>query len=99
MSVFLVLTYDVTDPERFAEYSPGSLPAIGATLQKHGGAVSFAAAPEFLDGDSRHSAVSISFPDADAARAWLDDPDYAAAKAIRLESTTNITLFIVEAFG
>lgn len=99
MSVFLVLTYDVTNPERFADYNPGSLPAIGATLQKHGGAVSFAGAPEFLGGESRHSAVSISFPDADAAKAWLDEPDYAEAKAIRLESTDNITMFIIDALG
>jgi uncharacterized protein (DUF1330 family) len=96
MSVLFVLTYDVSDPERFADYNPGSLPAIGATIAKHGGDLVFGAAPETLKGEASHSAVGIQFPDADAAKAWLDEPDYAEAKAIRLESTTNITSYIVE---
>ncbi|MBT6446360.1 MAG: DUF1330 domain-containing protein [Acidimicrobiaceae bacterium] len=39
----------------------------------------------------------MTFPDADAARAWLDDDEYAPLKAIRYGSTTNITEYIVPA--
>lgn len=99
MSVILVITYDITDPDRFADYNPNSLPAIGATIAKHGGQPAFASAPETLKGDSHDSAVGIRFPDAAAAKAWLDDDEYAPLKAIRLEATANINSYIVDAMG
>ena len=46
MAVFAVFTYNVTDPERYAKYNPGSLPTVGATVAKHGGEIVFA------DGDA-----------------------------------------------
>lgn len=99
MSAFLVITYDITDPDRFAEYNPGSLPEIGATIAKHGGKPIFAAPPERLDGEARQTAIGIEFPDADAAKAWLADDDYAPLKAIRLEATDNITTYVVPGMG
>ena len=99
MSVYLVITYDVTDPERYADYNPGSLPGIQSTLRKHGGAVVFAGPPESLKGEPTHVAVGLTFPDADAANAWLDDPEYAEAKAIRLEATDNIVSYIAAGVG
>ena len=99
MAVYLVLTYDVTDADRYAEYNPGSIPAIMETVTKHGGAPAFAGHPEFLTGTEAATSVGITVPDADAAKAWLDDPDYAPLKAIRLESTANINSYIIPAFG
>lgn len=51
---------------------------------------------QMLVGDSRDVAVGLEFPDADAARAWLDDPEYAKVAGIRLASTTGSHSFIVE---
>lgn len=42
--------------------------------------------------------VIIQFPSRDAALAWHDDPEYAAAKAIRLSATKNVTAYIVDKF-
>lgn len=95
MSVILLVSYNVSDPEGFAAYNPGSLPTIGSTVAKHGGEIVFAGAPEVLRGDAPSASVGITFPDADAAKAWLDDPDYAEAKAIRLATTDTITEAIV----
>ncbi len=95
MSAYLIITYDVTDPERFADYNPGSLPAIGATVSAHEGEVIFAGPADYLDGEPRGTAVGLKFPSPEAAQAWLDDPDYAEAKAIRLESTGEITSFVI----
>lgn len=99
MTVMMIVSYDVSDPERFAAYNPGSLPAIQATLGTHGGSIAFAGGPEVLVGDGTQAVVGLQFPDADAAKAWLADPDYAEALAIRLESTTNITTLIVPMLG
>lgn len=95
MAAMLIISYDVSDPERFADYNPGSLASIGATLKAHGGSIVWGGAPEVLVGEGRQSAVGLKFPDADAAKAWLADPDYADALAIRLESTTNISTYVV----
>ncbi len=97
MSVFLMITYDVSDPERYADYNPASLAGIMPTLAKHGGEVVMSGPPEVLAGAMEHTIVGIKFPDAEAAKAWADDEEYAPFKAIRYESTTNITEYIVAA--
>ncbi len=95
MSVYLMISYDVSDPERYADYNPGSLGDIMPTVAKHGGKVVMGGPPEVLTGSMGHAVVGIMFPDADSAKAWLDDDDYAPFKAIRFESTTNIAEYIV----
>ena len=96
MTVLLITTYNVTDPARFADYNPGSLAAIGATIAKHGGSMAFGGAPEVLAGEPRHAAVGINFPTAEDAKAWMADPEYASLGAIREESTGDTTAFMVE---
>lgn len=96
MAVLLVTTYNVTDPEGFAEYNPGSLPFIGATIAKHGGSMAFGGAPKFIAGDPRHVAVGISFPDAESAEAWMNDAEYATVAHLREESTADTTVFMIE---
>lgn len=89
MSAYLIIAYDVSDPEEFAKYNPGSLNLIMQTLTKHGGKpLSAGGDSEWLT-DKRQVVVVIEFPSAEAARAWEEDPDYAEAKAIRLRSTSN----------
>ena len=99
MSSLMVITYDVSDPERFAEYNPGSIEAIMATISAHGGQPVAAGPPDVVEGSAESVAVCISFPDADAAKAWAADAEYAPYKAIRYESTTNIAEYIVPGFG
>ena len=95
MAALLVITYDVTDPDRYAEYNPGSLPAIMATVGKHGGAPVAAGPPDAVKGSANNVCVAIQFPDADAAKAWLDDDEYAPLKEIRYSATDNIAEFVV----
>ncbi len=90
-----MITYAISDPERYADYNPGSLSEIVPTLAKYGGEVVMGGPSEALTGTPEHTAVGIKFPDAESARAWLDDDDYAPLKAIRFESTTNITEYLV----
>ena len=95
MTAFLVITYDVSDPERFADYNPGRAKEIGATITKHGGQVLAGGVAEATVGDASEKCVLLSFPDADAAKAWQADEDYAPLKAIRYEATTNVSELIV----
>ena len=99
MSALLIVSYDISDPDGYAQYNPGSLGAIMETVGKHGGKPVAAGPPEVVMGSMEHTVVCISFPDADAAKAWLDDDDYAPLKAIRHGSTTNIKEYIVPGMG
>ncbi len=98
MAVYFVAAYDVSDPEKFAEYSPGSVPVIMKTIARHGGEVlSVGPHAHFLEGQRQMCAV-LRFPSAEAVHAWHDDPDYAQAKRVRQDSTTNVVAFIAPEF-
>lgn len=99
MTVLLMVSYDVTDPDKFAEYNPGSIGEIMATMGKYGGQALAAGPPDVVMGETDGVAVCISFPDADAAKAWLDDDEYAPLKAIRHGSTSNTKEYIVPGLG
>ncbi len=91
MTAYLIISYDVSDAERFADYNPGKGPEIRATVEKHGGKVLVAGPAKATVGEAPSVGVLLSFPDADAAKAWQDDEEYAPLKAIRYEATTNIS--------
>lgn len=100
MAVYGIFTYDITDPEGYAAYSPGALPIIAATMAKHGGEVMFADnAARYEVGEKKAVAVGVKFPSDEALRAWLSDPEYASTVAIRLATTDNLTMFIADAFA
>jgi uncharacterized protein (DUF1330 family) len=99
MAALLIVSYDVSDPDRYAEYNPGGLQGVLATIAKHGGQAVAAGPPDVVMGTMEHAVVCISFPDADAAKAWLEDDEYAPLKAIRHESTSNIKEYIVPGLG
>ena len=98
MTAYLIVTYDITDPERFAEYNPGQRATIVSSITKHGGKVLASGLTEATVGSAPAKTVLISFPDVASAKAWQVDEEYAPAKAIRYESTTNITEAIVDGF-
>jgi len=99
MGVYVMITYDVSDAKRFEDYNPGSLREIFSTVSKHGGAIVGAGPTDVVVGTAAETCVCITFPDADSAKAWMNDDDYAPFKAIRYESTTNITEYIIPSTG
>lgn len=95
MSAYVIVSYDVTDPESFGPY----VPAVGPLIAKHGGEVLVVdAAAETREGEERGVNIVLRFPDMDAARAWYDDPEYAPVRQIRLDNTANNSLTIVHGF-
>jgi uncharacterized protein (DUF1330 family) len=91
MAAYLVVDIDVHDPEAYREYAAQVPPLVarhGGTYLVRGGA------HETLEGTwAPNRMVVLQFPDAVAARAFVDDPDYAPVKAIRHRaSASNMVL-------
>ena len=98
MPGYFIATYDVTDPDTYAKYNPGSMPTIMETIGKHGGKVLAATGDaHWLEGQ-RHVVVVIEFPDVESGVAWRNDPQYAEVLPIRLGATTNIVEMVVPHF-
>jgi uncharacterized protein (DUF1330 family) len=87
MAVYFVVMQQVHDTDRYLdEYVPRVMPF----LEKHGGDVLAAGFEgEALEGDPPNSTIVIRFPDAGAARALLDDPDYQPVKELRHSITSG----------
>ncbi len=70
--------------------------ANGPLVERHGGRFAVrGGAVERLEGRVPERVVVIEFPDAAAARAWYDDPDYVAIRGLRT-SASDTDLMIVE---
>lgn len=91
MPAYVTVQLEITDPATFAEYRKVGGPAVA----KHGGKPLSAGHAELMfdAGVGTHPSVLLEFPDAVAARAWLDDPDLADAHALRNKGAkASITL-------
>lgn len=89
MAAYLVIAYDVSDPDTYAKYSPQGMPVILQTLTKYGGKpLVVGPATEWLEGQ-RQALVVIEFPTVEAAHGWENDPEYATIKVHRMAGTTN----------
>lgn len=90
--VYAFVQITITNPDSFAAYAKNA----GAALEKHGGkAQAVSTAPQRLEGDSPapSRAVLLSFPDAEAAQAWINDPELADVHALRRGAgSSEITL-------
>lgn len=99
MSVFVIYTFDITDPEAYKKYLPDNAPVFFKTLSAHGGEIMFAD-PEatYLKGEKRQVNVGFKFPSVEAYKAWDNDPEYATIKGFRLDASDNYTVFIANEF-
>ncbi len=97
MSHYVVVNLIVTDAELLATYRESARPAV----QKHGGKVVAAGPNEALEdnGAGPLSVVVIEFPDAEAARAWFNDPDLADTHAIRNKAAKSSISMVPAAGG
>lgn len=80
--VYAIFKATITNPDALARYREHA----AAALEKHGGKVAQAStSPEALDGHPElpQMIAALSFPDAEAARAWINDPDLAEVHDLR----------------
>ncbi len=95
MSVYVIASYDIEDPEVYEGYVPGVRPL----LQKHSAEILVADyEAQTIEGQGRGVNVVLKFESEAAAMNWYDDPDYGPVKQIRLDSTTNGTMILAKQF-
>ncbi|MCV2880826.1 DUF1330 domain-containing protein [Actibacterium sp. XHP0104] len=91
MPHFVVVNLAPTDPDTLAAY----FKVGGAAVKKHGGKALAGGSREILEsnGGGAQAHVILSFPDAQAARDWINDPELADTHALRRAGAqTTITL-------
>jgi uncharacterized protein (DUF1330 family) len=93
MAAYLIVNVDVQDPVRYQDY----VRAVPPTLTKFGGRfIVRGGKAERLEGTFEpQRVVVLEFANADAARAWWNSQEYAAAKALR-QATAVTDLILVE---
>ncbi|MBI3163236.1 MAG: DUF1330 domain-containing protein [Chloroflexi bacterium] len=81
MTAYVIVDIEVTDPEGYKEYiklAPETVKLYGGRYIARGGQ------NETLEGDWHASRlVILEFPSIDQAKAWVNSPEYAPAKALR----------------
>jgi uncharacterized protein (DUF1330 family) len=84
MSGYVIVDIDIKDPERYQEYirvAPASIALYGGRYIVRGGRT------EVFEGDwVPKRLVILEFESVERARQWIDSPEYAPARAIRLEA-------------
>ena len=96
MAVFYIGSYDIVDPSEFEKYPP----VVFALLPKYHGEVLASDTAGFLvEGTKRTLHAIIRFPSREAALGLYNDPAYQDAKRIRQQSTTNVSMVLVDEFG
>ena len=96
MAAYYIGTYDIVDPNEFQKYPP----VVMSLLPKYGGEVLASDTSALLvEGTARTMNASIRFPSKEAALGLYKDPAYQEAKRIRQQSTTNISMVVVDEFS
>lgn len=92
MSAYVIVDIHITDPVRYSDYkelAPAAVARYGGSYLARGGTV------ETLEGDWQPGRlVILEFPTVVAAKAWLDSPEYAPAKALRHQAARS-TMVVV----
>ena len=93
-AAYLVVTMNITDPERYKAYmaaAPAAVKAAGGEYLVRGGR------QETLEGDWQpHRTAVLRFPSYEQAKAWYDGEMYRAAREKRAGTTEYFNLVLVE---
>jgi uncharacterized protein (DUF1330 family) len=93
-AVYLVTVHNVTDSEQLGQYLAGA-----ATVPTQGAEVlAIDPAATTIEGDRRSRAVILRFPSREAALEFYNSEEYQKVLPLRLNSTSDNWLGIVDAF-
>lgn len=93
MTVYLLISYDIDDPEMFRGYPP----KVAKILPRYGARVLAADTDgKALEGTVRNMNAIIEFPSEEAVRAGYNDPEYRAVMPLRLRSVSDCSMIIVK---
>jgi uncharacterized protein (DUF1330 family) len=87
MTAYVIVEIEVTDPVGYADYkelAPAAVALYGGKYLARGGKT------ESLEGGWEASRlVILEFPSSEQAKAWLNSPEYAPARALRHKYATS----------
>ncbi len=87
MSAYVIVDVEVTDPVGYEDYkklSPATVKLYGGKFLARGGPA------ETLEGDWKPGRlVILEFENSEKARAWVNSPEYAPARALRHQFATS----------
>jgi uncharacterized protein (DUF1330 family) len=96
MSAFVIVDIEVTDPAGYDEYkklAPATITLYGGKYVARGGKT------ETLEGDWQpNRLVILEFPSIEQAKAWVNSPEYAPARAMRHKYAKS-QMVVVEGIG
>ena len=91
MTVFLVGSYRITDPEGYAPY----VPAAVETLLAHGSELLVADyASQVLEGEPGNVTIVWKFASKEVAMAWYNSPEYQAIKHLRTDNSEGTAVLV-----
>lgn len=85
MAYYLILNFDIHDPEVFSEYARASAQIERGTMK----ILAVDRQPNDLEGQSKQNLILVAFEDEAAALAWYNSDAYAAVRKLRQQSTTG----------
>jgi uncharacterized protein (DUF1330 family) len=94
MAAYLVVNYDVTDPERYVSYQQQASPIMAG-----GKLLVLDPASESMEGTPGAQTVIIEYPDKETALAAYRSAEYQAVVGIRHGATDNGRAVIVDGLG
>jgi len=93
---YVIVDMKVTDPEPYKQYmaaAPAAVKAHGGEYLVRGGAM------EVFEGDWQPARMAVlRFPSMDDARAFYNDENYRAARAMREGATAHFNMVVVEGY-
>ena len=97
MSTYLIVNYDVDNPELYTEYQAGAMPALRIGIECD--VVVFDAESRHMEGDGAgHQTVVLKFESMDKAREIYESGEYQAVIGKRLGATSAGYAVLVEGF-
>jgi uncharacterized protein (DUF1330 family) len=91
-AVYLIAVHNVTDPEQLQQYLDGVFALGGLDV------LALDSAAATIEGDTRSRAVIVRFPSREAALEFYHSEEYQKVLPLRLNSTSDNWLGIVDAF-
>ncbi|MGD8710038.1 MAG: DUF1330 domain-containing protein [Ectothiorhodospiraceae bacterium] len=93
MAAYVIVDIDVHDPQRYGRYKELAAPTVAAYGGKY---IARGGKAESLEGDwDPKRVVILEFESAEAAKQWLESPEYREARALRHETATS-RMIVVE---
>ena len=97
MPAYLIVNYNVENPERYGEYSAAAGPVmkIGDVAQ----IVAFDGDSQKLEGSPGHQTIVLSFETMEAAKEIYESGDYQKLIPVRHEATSNHFAVLINGIG